>query len=174
MRLAACVSGGLKSRSARGHGRISKSGGNASLAEGGERYGEVYAGTKAKARYSQDGPEALSWSPSEDRASTARWSLKGLWRTTGSYSRGAIPRGTGRPKLGNGRVCTMETKALWFLPSVPRCVRATRWGREARDPGRPGRVRRTGMDEMLRHPQTKGRVTENANITLKPAGGRCG
>src|ERR1044071_1626203 len=34
-------------------------------------------------------------------------------------------RGTGRPKLGNGRACTMEAKALWFPPSVPRCVRAT-------------------------------------------------
>src|SRR5262249_43008197 len=91
VRLAVCVSGGLKSRSARGHGRISKSGGNASLAEGGERDGEVYAGTKAKAGNSQDGPEAISWSPSEDRASTARGSLKGLRSTTGSYSTGAIP-----------------------------------------------------------------------------------
>ena len=91
MRLAVCVSGGLKSRSVRGHGRISKSGGNASLAEGGARYGEIYPGTKAKAGHSQDGPEAASWSPSEDRASIARWNLKGLRRTTGSYSRGAIP-----------------------------------------------------------------------------------
>jgi len=82
--LAACVSGGLKSRSARGHGLISKSGSNASLAEGGERYGEIYAGTNAKAGNSQDGPEAVSCGPSEDRASTARWSLKGLRRTTGS------------------------------------------------------------------------------------------
>ncbi len=39
--LAARVSGGLKSHSARGHGPISESGGNASLAEAGERYGEV-------------------------------------------------------------------------------------------------------------------------------------
>jgi hypothetical protein len=82
--LAACVSGGLKSRSARGHGLISKSGGNASLAKGGERYGEVYTGTNAKAGHSQDGPAALSWSPLEDRVSTARWNLKGLRRTTGS------------------------------------------------------------------------------------------
>ncbi len=82
--LAVCVSGGLKSRSARGHGLISKSGGNASLAEGGERYGEVYPGTKAKAGDSQDGPAAISCNPSEDRVSTARWNLKGLRRTTGS------------------------------------------------------------------------------------------
>ena len=32
-----------------------------------------------------------SGSPSEDRVSTARWNLKGLRRTTGSYSMGAIP-----------------------------------------------------------------------------------
>ena len=38
--LAARVSGGLKSHSARGHGSISESGGNALLAEAGERYGE--------------------------------------------------------------------------------------------------------------------------------------
>jgi hypothetical protein len=82
--LAACVSGGFKSRSARGPGLISKSGGNASLAEGGGRYGEVYPGTNAKAGDSQDGPAAISCGPSEDRASTARWSLKGLRRTTGS------------------------------------------------------------------------------------------
>jgi hypothetical protein len=89
--LAACVSGGLKSRSARGHGSISKSGGNASLAEGGGRYGEVYTGTKAKAGHSQDGPAAASCNLSEDRASPARGSLKGLRSTTGSYSKGAIP-----------------------------------------------------------------------------------
>jgi hypothetical protein len=82
--LAACVSGGLKSRSARGPGRISKSGGNASLAEGGGRYGEVYTGTNAKAGDSQDGPKAASCGPSEDRVSTARWNRKGLRRTTGS------------------------------------------------------------------------------------------
>jgi hypothetical protein len=30
------------------------------------------------------------------------------------------------------------------------------------------------MGEMVRHPQTKGRATENANVTLEPPGGRCG
>ena len=89
--LAVCVSGGLKSRSARGHGLISKSGGNASLAKGRGRYGEVYTGTKAKAGDSQDGPAATSCSTLEDRVSIARWNLKGLRRTTGSYSKGAIP-----------------------------------------------------------------------------------
>ncbi len=51
--LAARVSGGFKSRSARGPGPISESGGNASLAEAGGRYEETLTGTKAKAGYSQ-------------------------------------------------------------------------------------------------------------------------
>ena len=89
--LAVCISGGLKSRAARGHGLISKSGSNASLAKGRGRYGEVYPGTKAKAGDSQDGPAATSCSALEDRVSTARWNPKGLRRTTGSYSKGAIP-----------------------------------------------------------------------------------
>lgn len=55
--LAAHLSGGLKSHSARGPGLISESGGNSSLAE---------------------------THVSEDRALTARWGLKGLRRTTGS------------------------------------------------------------------------------------------
>ena len=88
--LAVCVSGGLKSRSARGHELISKSGSNVSLANERGRYGEVYTGTKAKAGDSQDGPAATSCSTLEDRVSTARWNLKGLRRTTGSYSMGAI------------------------------------------------------------------------------------
>ena len=91
MCLAVCVSGGLKSRSVRGHGLISKSGGNVSLAKGRGRYGEVYTGTKAKAGDSQDGPAATSCSALEDRVSITRWNLKGLRRTTGSYSKGAIP-----------------------------------------------------------------------------------
>jgi hypothetical protein len=82
--LAARVSGGLKSRSARGHGSISKGGGNASLAEVGGRYGEAYTGTQAKAGDSQGGPEATTKKASEGRAPTARWGPKGLRRTTGS------------------------------------------------------------------------------------------
>jgi hypothetical protein len=77
-------------------------------------------------------------------------------------------RGTGRPKLGNGRACTMEAKALWFPPSVPRCVRATRWGRETDDPGRPGSVRWEGTVAMVWHSQTKGRATEKTKSDLQP------
>ncbi len=89
--LAVCVSGGLKSRSACGHGLISKSGSNVSLAKERGRYGEVYPGTKAKAGDSQDGPAATSCRSLEDRVSIARWNLKGVRRTTGSYSKGVIP-----------------------------------------------------------------------------------
>jgi hypothetical protein len=38
---------------------ISKSGGNSSLAEKNDRYGEAYMGTKAKAGDRQGGPEAV-------------------------------------------------------------------------------------------------------------------
>jgi hypothetical protein len=82
--LAARVSGGLKSRSARGHGSISKGGGNASPAGERGRYGEPYTGTHAKAGDSQGGPGATSRRTPEGRVPTARWDLKGLRRTTGS------------------------------------------------------------------------------------------
>ena len=62
----------------------------------------------------------------------------------------------------------METKALWFQPSVPRCVRATRWRRDTDDPGRPGRVRREGRVTIMWHSQTKGRATEKTNSDLQP------
>jgi hypothetical protein len=68
----------------------------------------------------------------------------------------------------------MGAKAFGFLLAAPRCVRATRWGRDVCDPGRPGIVQRTGKVEILWHPQTKGRETANTNIDLEPAGGRCG
>jgi hypothetical protein len=64
-------------------GAISKSGGNASLAEGGRRYADVQTGTKAKAGYSQDGAGATACSTSEGRVSTARWNPKGMRRSTG-------------------------------------------------------------------------------------------
>src|SRR5262247_4178372 len=51
--LAAHVSGGLKSRSTRGPGSISKGGGNASPAGERGRYGTLYTGTNAEAGYSQ-------------------------------------------------------------------------------------------------------------------------
>jgi hypothetical protein len=41
-------------------GAVSESGGNASLAGASGRYGDLYTGTKAKAGYSQGGPEATA------------------------------------------------------------------------------------------------------------------
>lgn len=55
-------------------------------------------------------------------------------------------------------------EGIGFLPVAPRCLRATRWGRDVGDPGRPGIVRRKGMVGILRHSQTKGR----ANSESKP------
>jgi hypothetical protein len=62
----------------------------------------------------------------------------------------------------------MEAKAFGFHLSVPRCVRATRGGRSIGDPGRSGIVQRAGKVEIVRHPQTKGRATGNANVNLEP------
>ena len=70
--------------------------------------------------------------------------------------------------MGNGRARTIGAKAHWFHPIAPRCVRATRWRRDASDPGRPGIVRAEGKVEMMWHPQTKGRATEKTNIDLEP------
>jgi hypothetical protein len=68
---------------ARMRSAVSKSGGNASLAEGSGRYGDVSWGTKAKAGNTQDGPEAAARRASEDRVSAARRNPKGMRRSTG-------------------------------------------------------------------------------------------
>jgi hypothetical protein len=147
--LAARVSGGLKARSARGHGPISKGGGNASLAEVGGRYGEAYTGTPAKAGDSQGGPEATTKKASEGRAPTARWGPKGLRSTTGSSSRGAIPQMNRSAQEGAWSSLHEGGEGAWFHPIAPRCVRATRWGRGAGAPGRPGIVRTAGLVESM-------------------------
>jgi hypothetical protein len=43
----------------------------------------------------------------------------------------------------------MVAKAFGFLLVVPRCVRATRWGRGVGDPGRPGIVHPVGRDHRM-------------------------
>jgi hypothetical protein len=96
-----------------------------------------------------------------------------LRRTTGSYSKGAIPPRNRSAQAGEWSSRHYGGEGMGFLPSVPRGVRATRWGRDTRDPGRPGRVRREGRVERGWHSQTKGRATENTNIGLQPLeGGR--
>jgi hypothetical protein len=147
--LAAHVSGGLKSRSARGHGSISKGGGHASPAGERGRYGEPYTGTQAKAGHSQGGPGAISRRTPEGRAPIARWGLKGLRRPTGSSSRGGIPRMNRSAKDGAWSSRHYGGEGAWFHPIAPRCVRATRWGRDECDPGRPGTVQTAGMVESV-------------------------
>src|SRR6516165_2247702 len=87
---------------------------------------------------------------------------------------GALPGMNRSAKDGEWSSLHYGGEGVWFHPIAPRCVRATRWGRGVGDPGRPGIVRAEGMVEIVRHPQTKGRATGNANIDLKPPGGRCG
>jgi len=62
---------------------VSKSGGNASLAGEDARYGETQTGTKAKAGYSQGGPEADVFDIPEGRVSIVRWNPKGMRRSAG-------------------------------------------------------------------------------------------
>src|SRR5215475_5069436 len=87
---------------------------------------------------------------------------------------GALPGMNRSAKDGEWSSLHYGGEGVWFHPIAPRCVRATRWGRGVGDPGRPGIVRVEGMVEIVRHPQTKGWATGNANIDLKPPGGRCG
>ena len=56
------------------------------------RYGEPYTGTQAKAGHSHGGPGATSCRTPEGRALAVRRGPQGLRRTTGSSSRGDIPR----------------------------------------------------------------------------------
>src|SRR4029450_12953677 len=68
--LAAHVSGGFKSRSARGPGPISQGGGHAAPAHAGGREGDASTGTQAKAGKSPGGPGATSSKALAGRAST--------------------------------------------------------------------------------------------------------
>jgi hypothetical protein len=114
--LAAHVSGGLKSRSTRGPGSISKGGGKASPARERGRYGAPYTGTNAKAGHRQGEPGATSCSPLEGRAPTARWGLKGLRRTTGSSSMGAIPTMNRSAKDGEWSSLHDGGEGAWVPP----------------------------------------------------------
>jgi hypothetical protein len=147
--LAAHISGGFKSRSARGHGPISNGGGHGSPAGARGRYGAPDTGTQAKAGDSQGGPEAPSCRTPEGRAPTARWGLKGLRRTPGSSSRGAIP--TMHRSAHDGAWSRRHDggDGAGFHPIAPRCVRTTRGGRAVCDLGRPGLVRTAGLVDIV-------------------------
>jgi hypothetical protein len=172
--LAACVSGGLKSRSACGHGLISKSGVRSHWPkeeEGREKSTRARRRKPDTAKMDLQPPLVVLW---RTGCSPRGESGRVCGAPPGRTRRERSHRGTGRPKLGNGRACTMEAKAKGFLPSVPWCVRATRWGRDPHDPGRPGRVRRAGRVAIVWHSQTKGRATAKTKRALEPPGGRRG
>jgi hypothetical protein len=103
-------------------GAISKSGGNASLAGECGGYGDAHTGTKAKAGNSQGGPGATARAvprragcPGRKGGPSRTGNPKGLRRSTGPQSMGALPddEPVGQ-RVGQGRVCTMETKAFSF------------------------------------------------------------
>src|SRR5260370_23929298 len=102
-------------------------------------YGHVETGTKATAGYSQDGPEATAGCTPEGRVSTVRWDLKGQRRSTG-------PQSMGKPKMnrsakGGAKVeSALPRRRRSHSPTAPRCLRAARYGRTARDLRRTGRV----------------------------------
>jgi hypothetical protein len=125
---------------ARMRGAVSESGGNASLAGESGRYGEPYTGTKAKAGYSQGGPEATTLLVSGGQ---------GVHREVESEGheekyRAVIDGGDPDDEPVGQRWGKVES-ALWrrrrsHSPTAPRCMRAARYGRPARDLGRTGRV----------------------------------
>ena len=90
--LAARVSGGLKSRSARDHGPISKGRGNASPAGERGRYGELYTGTKAKAGHRQGGPEATVSQDSGGQGAHREVGSEGLAENHRVVIEGSIPQ----------------------------------------------------------------------------------
>src|SRR5229473_6923906 len=122
-------------------GAISESGVcKASLAGERGRYGEAYTGTKAKAGYSQGGPEAISRKSPEGRVSIARWNPKGMRRSSGPQSMGAIPTMNRSAKEGARSSRHYGDEGVIHSPLEPRCVRAARSGRARRDPRRSHRM----------------------------------
>jgi hypothetical protein len=97
-----------------------------------------------------------------------------LRRTTESSSRGAIPQMHRSAQDGAWSSRHDGGEGAWCHPIVPRGGRATRGGRGAGDPGRPGIVRTAGMVESMGHLQTKGPGTGNTTLDLEPLGGRRG
>src|ERR1700686_1422549 len=117
---------------------ISESGGNASLAGASGRYGDAYPGTKAKAGYSQGGPEATEYSGGQ--GVHRKMESEGLEE---KY-RAAIDGGslTDEPVAESGG---RAEPALWGRrrtpsPTAPRWLRAARRGRTTCDLRRAGSV----------------------------------
>ena len=118
-------------------GAVSKGGGNASPAAGG-RYGDTYTGSRRK-------PDTAKVDLTELRR-TGRPSRGGVRRVCGAVpgrSRGGGR--TGRPKVGQGRACTMEAKALSSTHRTKVYAEAIVCQRQSlRPPDEGGRIQRRG------------------------------
>src|SRR5215510_7644505 len=70
----------------------------------------------------------------EGRVSTARWNPKGLRRSSGPESMGAIPTMNRSAKEGARSSRHYGDEGVFHPPLGPRCVRPARSGRTCRDP----------------------------------------
>jgi hypothetical protein len=125
---------------ARMRSAISKSGGNASLARGVEGMEKPKRARRRKpetAKVDLKPPLGSPW-----RAGCpSRGGIRRACREVPGRNRGGYPEDelVGR-KVGQGRACVYEAKALLIHPSETRCLRTARYGRTARDLRRTGRV----------------------------------
>src|SRR5262245_38775235 len=78
----------------------------------------------------------------EGRVSTARWNPKGLRRSSGPESMGAIPTMNRSAKEGARSSRHYGDEGVIHPPLGPRCVRPARSGRTRRDPRRSHRMSR--------------------------------
>jgi hypothetical protein len=76
----------------------------------------------------------------EGRVSTVRWNPKGMRRSSGPQSMGAIPTMNRSAKEGARSSRHYGDEGAIHPPLVPRCVRAARSGRARRDPRRSHRM----------------------------------
>ena len=76
----------------------------------------------------------------EGRVSTARWNPKGLRRSSGPESTGAIPMMNRSAKEGARSSRHYGDEGVIHSPLEPRCVRPARSGRARRDPRRSHRM----------------------------------
>jgi hypothetical protein len=76
----------------------------------------------------------------EGRVSTVRWNPKGMRRSSGPQSMGAIPTMNRSAKEGARSSRHYGDEGVIHPPLVPRCVRVARSGRTRRDPRRSHRM----------------------------------
>src|SRR5216684_5205453 len=85
-------------------------------------------------------PLALAAIAREGRVSTVRWNPKGMRRSSGLQSMGAIPTMNRSAKEGARSSRHYGDEGVIHSPLVPRCVRPARSGRTYRDPRRSHRM----------------------------------